>query len=125
MNTEIFIPTIGSDARWIFCNREIAFANGLLNAAGKVLTGYQHRQHAIDAMLAKQPAEPFALLRLVVTNKTQQMLAQRGWMKGNQTSADGAPLWTICQEGSIFLNTCDGAELLMEYINVPQRFSLY
>jgi hypothetical protein len=125
MNTEIFVPTIGSDASWIFCNREIAFHNGLLNAAGKILTGFQNRQDAIDAMLAKQPAEPFALLRLVLSNGTQQLLAQKGWMKGTETSSNGAPLWTICQAGSIFLNTCEGAQLLMEYIPVPQRFTLY
>lgn len=126
MNTVIFVPTISSSATWIFCNREAAFKNGVLNAAGKILSGYQNREDAISEFLTKQPAEPFALLRLSLSNATQQYLANKGWMVGTKESASGSPLWTIAQAGCIYLGAAEKAELTMEIIPVPpQEFVLY
>lgn len=126
MNTVIFVPTISSSAAWIFCNREAAFKNGVLNAAGKILTGYQNREDAISEFLAKQPAEPFALLRLSISNATQQFLAIKGWMVGTNESAFGSPLWAIAQTGCIYLGAPEKAELTMEIVPVPpQKIVLY
>jgi hypothetical protein len=126
MNTVIFVPTISSSASWVFCNREAAFKNGVLNAAGKILSGYQNRQDAIGETLAKLPPEPFALLRLTISSDTQQFLANKGWMIGTNESAAGARLWTIAQAGCIYLAAPEKADLTMEIIAVPpQKIVLY
>jgi len=126
MKTVIYVPTIGSSAQSIFCHRESSFKNGLINAAGKILSGYQNRADAIEEALAKQPVEPFALLHLSFTTNVHSHLAMQGWLNGLQKSAGGSPLWTLAQAGCIFLTAPDKAELVMEYIAVPpQAIVLY
>ncbi len=126
MKTVIYVPTIGSSAKSIFCDREGSFKNGLMNAQGKILTGYDNREDAIKETMAKQPAEPFALLHLSFISDVHTYLSMQGWLHGLAKSNAGAPLWTLQREGCIYLTDPQRADLLMEYIPVPpQAIVLY
>ncbi len=126
MKTVIYVPTIGSTAQSIFCDREGSFKNGLVNAAGKILIGYANREDAINETLAKLPVEPFAILHLSFSTDVQYYLTMQKWLHGIAKSAGGAPMWTLQRDGAIYLINPLRANLTMEYIPVPrQKIVLY
>ncbi|MBS2006045.1 MAG: hypothetical protein JST01_03315 [Cyanobacteria bacterium SZAS TMP-1] len=120
MKTTIFVPVHTHDAQWIFCNAEAAFANGLLNAAGKVLTGYHSDRDAIAAFMERQPQEPFALLHLRFDRDMQKGLSIAGYLKGSERDGADRPLWTLAREGSLTLFKSGRYKLLMEIVPVER-----
>src|ERR1700679_809906 len=100
MNTTIFVPMLISDAKWIFCNTEEAFDQGLLNGEGKILTGYHCVADAISAAKEKQPQEPFAVMHVMLDESVRKCLSMAGALVSTNSDKAWRRLWTLTREGS-------------------------
>jgi hypothetical protein len=103
MTTTIFVPMHIGTAKWIFCYQEIAFDQGLLNAEGKILTGYHSAADAIDFFQEKKPQEPFAVMHVIFDTDMQSALSIGGTLVGTGSDSRGRSLWTLSREGSNYL----------------------
>jgi hypothetical protein len=124
--TTIFVPMHVGDAKWIFCDREIAFDQGFLNAEGKILTGYHTAADAIAFFKEKQPQEPFAVVHLSFDKNVHSALSIEAALVGTGSDSAGRGLWTLTRDGSNYLYARDNYELLMEIVPVERTgISLY
>lgn len=120
------MPMHVGDAKWIFCDRKIAFDQGFLNAEGKILTGYHRAAEAIASFKEKQPQEPFAVMHLSFDKNVHSALSIGGALVGTGSDSAGRSLWTLTRDGSNYLYANGNYQLLMEIVPVERTaISLY
>jgi len=121
MNTTIFVPVLTSDAQWIFCNIEEAFMKlGLLNAEGKILTGFQSAEEAIASYKERQPQEPFALLHLSIARSFVGHLCADDRLAVGDADSAGRKPWKLNLDGCRFIYQHKAYSLLMEIVPVER-----
>lgn len=93
---------------------------GLLNAEGKILTGFQSAEEAIASYKERQPQEPFALLHLSIARSFVGHLCADDRLAVGDADSAGRKPWKLNLDGCRFIYQHKAYSLLMEIVPVER-----